>query len=193
MQSTSLAGADVECGQLVAHLIATPTARLALLNSTCASTGFLLQKVLEVPSIRDHFSDRCVFVSCDGATSTDVVVACLASGLGLEPQEDAIGVVLEDLMAHRCTLIVLDNLDVIHASADPEQQEPTDVMLATLASVDQLSLVVTLRGQSQPDCVDWISVGDNDDPDKAELQAVVSSYLLNPTTTLATVSRTTGI
>ena len=95
-------------------------------------------------------------------------------------------------MAHRCTLIVLDNLDVIHASADPEQQEATDVLLATLASVDQLSLVVTLRGQSQPDCVDWISVGDNDDPDKAELQAVVSSYLLNPTT-LATVSRTTGI
>jgi len=168
MQSTSPTGEDVECGCLVARLITTPTARIALLKPTCASTSSLIQKVLGDTSIRDHFSDRCVVVSCDDATNTDVVVACLASGLGLEPQEDAIGTVLEYLMANSCTLIVLDNLDVIHASADPEQQEATEVLLATLSSIDELSLVVTLRGQSLPECVGWTSVvSANNDSGKA--------------------------
>jgi len=165
MSCSSAAQAGAEYEHLVARLIATPATRLALPNATSAERASLVQKAFEDSVVRTHFSDHCVFVSCDSTASTEVTTACIASGLGLEPSEHAIVNVLEEIAAHDRTLIVLDNVDAIYLPTDTEQQEATNVLLATLASVDGLTLVITFCGIPLPECVAWTST-DNSTNDR---------------------------
>jgi len=174
------AGADTRCERLVAQLVATPAPPLALLNHTGSQQATLVQKVLEDSTVRAHFSDRCVFVSCEGATSAEVVVACLASALGLEPSEDAIDTVLEDFATHSRTLIILDNVDAIYSPEDPEQQEATEVLLASLAAVDEVTLIITFCGTSLPEYVAWTSMNHATD-DAAESEPQPSHLPLQAT------------
>jgi len=146
--------------RLVAQLIATPAPRLAFHNHIVDEQAVLLKDILEDPAVRAHYSDRCVLVSCEDAASAEVVIACVASALGLELSEDAIDTVLEDLATHGRTLIVLENVDAIYSSADAVQQEATDVLLASLAAVDELTLVITFCGTSLPECVAWTKMDD---------------------------------
>jgi len=126
--------------------------------------------------VRAHYSDRCVLVSCEDGANAEVAVACLASGLGLAPNDSDIGVILNHLVAHNHTLIILDNVDTIYSSADPALQKATDVLLATLAAVDEVSLVITFCGNSLPECVEWMSmVNFIDGTAKSEPQAVNDS------------------
>ena len=166
------AGADVGYECMVAQLVTTPAPRLALLNNAEAKQSTFVQKVLEDSAVRAYFSNRCVVVSCDGATSAEAAIACLASGLGLEPTDNCIEAILEYLVAHGRTLIVFDNVEAIYSPTDPEQQEATDVLLATLAAVDEVTLVVTFCGTPLPDCVAWTSMDDiSDNTPKSEPQA----------------------
>ena len=166
------AGADVGYECMVAQLVTTPAPRLALLNNAEAKQSTFVQKVLEDSAVRAYFSNRCVVVSCDGATSAEVAIACLASGLGLEPTDNCIEAILEYLVALGRTLIVFDNVEAIYSPTDPDQQEATDVLLATLAAVDEVTLVVTFCGTPLPDCVAWTSMDDiSDDTPKSEPQA----------------------
>jgi len=178
------AGADAQYGRLVAQLVATPAPRLTLLNHTEAEKTTILQNILEESDVRAHFSGRCVFVSCGDAASAEVATACVASALDLEPNEDIIATVLEDFAAHDRTLIVLDNVNAIYSSADAEQQEATDVMLATLAAMDEVTLVITYCGSQLPECVAWTSMTDaTDDAANTEPQtARLPQQVMTPTT-----------
>jgi len=141
---------DTEYHRLVSQLVATPAPRLSLVESTGSAKSALVQKVLEDPAVRGHYADRCVYISCDSETSTQAIVACLASALGLEPNDNMrVRTVLDHLATHGRTLLVLEKLDAIYSPANPEQQEAAYVLLATLAAVDELTLVVTLCGTLQ--------------------------------------------
>jgi len=154
MTHSFAAEADREYERLVARLIATARPRLALLNHAGDEQHPLMQKILEDSAIRAHFSDRCVSVSCDGATNTQVAIGCLASGLGLSPNE-GIEAIHSHLVAQDHTLVVIQNVDAIYSPADPEQQEATDVLLTTLAALDDITLVITFYGTPLPECVAW--------------------------------------
>jgi len=175
MPGSSTAEADTEYQRLAAQVITTPALRLALLNSTVADQASHVQKILDDSVVQAHFSDRVAFVSCDEAASIEVAVACLASGLGLEPNDDGIGAILGYVMATGRTLVVLDNFHAIYSPADPEQQEATDVLLATLAAVDEVTLVITFCGSPLPECVAWTNMDDatdhtaNSEPSAAKL------------------------
>jgi len=163
MPGSSTSETNAEYQHLAAQVIATPALRLALLNNADADHTSHTRKVLEDSAVRAHFSDRVAFVSCDDATSTEVTIACLASALGLDPNDDDIGAILGHLMATGRTLVVLNNVDAIYSSADPEQQEETDVLLATLAAVDEVTLVITFcisSLASLPECVAWTNMDD---------------------------------
>jgi len=185
---SAAAGAEYE--RLATQLIATPAPRLALFNRTGAEQDSHVQQILKHSAVRAHFSDRCALVSCDNATSTEVAIACLASGLGLEPSDNNIGTILSHLKAVGRTLVVLDNLDAIYSPADPEQQEATDVLLATLAAVDDITLVITFCGSPLPECVVWISMDDTrDDAPKSELQATDHLYHVATPAVVSSASR----
>jgi len=155
MTSPSAAEADTEYERLAAQPTAPIVTRLAIRNRTIAARAALVQFVLENQIVRTYFSNRCVSVLCDEAASTEVAVACLASALGLDPNEDDIESIISHLVSHSRTLIVFESLDAIYSPTDPEQQEATDLLLTTLDAVDQVSLVITFGGPKLPECVDW--------------------------------------
>ena len=163
---------EAQYERLVAEFTATPTPFLTLLNRAGSRITDLVQKVFDDSIVRAHFSDRRAFVSCEDVTSTEVAVACLASGLGLEPSEDAIVTVLEYIATHGRTLIVLDNIDAIYSYTDPEQERATSLLLTTLVAVNDLTLVITFGGAPLPETIVWTMMDDaTDERAKSEPEA----------------------
>jgi len=174
MPHPTAVGADTKYERLAAQATAPPAIRLAIHNRTTAARAIVVQEVLESPIIRTQFSDRCVSVQCDEAASTEVAIACLASALGLDPNEDDMEAIVTHLVSHCRTLVVFESLDAIYAPADTKQQEATDKLLATLAALDQVSLVITFGGPKLPGCVAWKTLPTSyasDNTSKSKLQA----------------------
>ena len=107
---------------------------------------------------------------CQGASSSDVVLRRLSAELGIDEHDDTIGAILDRLVASERTLIAFDKLDAIYAPADLDQQEATDLLLATLAAVDEVTLIITFSGAALPESVIWSVLDDCGDGVPPELQ-----------------------
>jgi len=118
--------------RLVTMLIETPSRRLALCNTTGIDNGAFIRATLEHPRVRGHFLCRTFRISCDDATTSGKVVDRLGSELGLHTKDD-ISAIISNFSTHERALVILENLDAIYPSTDLEQQEDTDVLLASLA------------------------------------------------------------
>jgi len=153
--SPSVVDQSADFDRLIAHLVEKPASRYAILDPTFIDRTSLISRILDSPRVRNHFSQRCIFVSCAGARNTDDIVTRLAAKLSIASNSDHMKAVLENLTAHRKTLIALDKLDVVYSLDNRDEQDAADVMLACLASIDELSLLVTYCGPSLPESVMW--------------------------------------
>jgi len=159
-----LEATDAKSHQLVQMLLTTSSARLALFDIDGSNKDIFLKSVIRDSRIQDHFQRRCAFVSCDGVPTVSAVVGLLAAELGLELRDDFISSILKDLTSHERTLIILHKLDAILLHADPEQQEMTEILLASLVTLDQLTLVATLGGVLLPEGFTWVGSEDRKVP-----------------------------
>ena len=69
--------------ELVARVLSISSARLAIFDATAMGKMPGLARVVQDSRLRDHFKDQCVFVSCQGASSSDVVIRRLSTELGI--------------------------------------------------------------------------------------------------------------
>jgi len=151
---------------LVALLVDTPSARVAVLDRADGKLP-ALRYAHDDPRVRRYCEDRRVFLSCNEISTSDIFWSRLAAGLNLQiPNSDDAEtdadvtrvVVLDDLTANQRTLITLEKLECIYSRDNQAQQEATDVLLATLAAIDEVTLFVSFCGSSLPESVNWTIV-----------------------------------
>jgi len=163
---------------LVARLVGTPSARAAVLNPVGIGNSPVLSNVADDPRVRDHFGNRRIFLSCSDISALHIFWSRLAAELGLKMSNTDIDVimvaVLDERMAYKSTLIVIDRLETIYAQENNEQQKATDVLLAVLAAVDEVALLVSFCGLSLPESVHWTTVGDHLDTELAVVSHVLA-------------------
>ena len=129
---------------------------LAILDPAGVDKTSFVKDIIRDSRVQNHFTSRCVFVSCEYAQDLDEILDRLAAGLGIiEAKDNGISAIFQNLAAHERTLIFLDGLDAIYQLAVPDKQEATDVLLASLASIDELTLLVFFNSTSLPECVAW--------------------------------------
>ena len=101
----------------------------------------------------------------------DEVVATLANKLDVQrPQNAPVWpAVLENLRSRQRLLILLDNFESIWSSRNEELRDASEVFLAQLAALDELTLLVTTRGNVLPESCTWANI------DTAELDTLSST------------------
>jgi len=98
------------------------------------------------------------------------VLHLLAVKLGVNRSGDKVfKQVLDGLQARRHALVVLDNFESIWSPKDSKLAEEAEIFLAQLAAVDELTLIITTRGNTLPEYVGWTNT------DSAELDTLSST------------------
>jgi len=131
----------------------------------------LALKVLHDPRVKQYFGKQRLFLTCEGESSVDDVLAQLANKLEVQRSQDGVlwPAVIEDLRSRQRVLLVLDNFESIWSSTSDELREAAEVLLAQLAVLDELTLLVTTRGNLLPESFTWANV------DTAELDTLSST------------------
>jgi len=111
------------------------------------------------------------FVSCDGASSPNEVLAQFALKLGVQRSRDASlwSVVIDDVRSRQRVFLVLDNFETIWSPTDQVLRDEAEIFLAQLVVLDELTLLVTTRGNYLPSDFTWANV------DTAELDTLSST------------------
>lgn len=168
-----------------------------------------MTKVLHNEAIVEAFTTHRFFVTCETSQGKDDMVTAIARLLGVQGNKLQRQVV-EKLKAYgQRVLLVLDNLETAWEPNTSKAQ--VEELLSTFAYLDNLSLVITMRGSERPGKVEWsrpflpplsplslpdarqafLAVSDSaqDDPHVEELLLAVDCVPL-PLTLMATMAQT---
>jgi len=131
----------------------------------------LALKVLHDPRVKQCFGRQRFFLTCEGANSVDEVLAQLASKLEIQRSHDVPlwPALLDNLRSRQRVLVLLDNFESIWSPTNDELREASEVFLAQLAVLDELTLLVTTRGNLLHESFTWANV------DTAELETLSSN------------------
>ncbi|KAJ7458913.1 hypothetical protein FB451DRAFT_1272852 [Mycena latifolia] len=138
----------------VTTLIAPAPGRVAILGAAGIRKTSVASMVLFDPRVVECFGTHRYFISCDAAGGRDDLLTSIAGPLGL--QGDKLQKKLFDTLGdpnHR-KIIVLDNFDSLWESTEPSKKQVKS-LLASLCTLDSLSVVITMRGSERPAAVQW--------------------------------------
>ncbi|KAJ6596225.1 P-loop containing nucleoside triphosphate hydrolase protein, partial [Mycena vulgaris] len=136
----------------VVHALLLSPARVAILGGGGIGKTTLAAAVLHHPDIVSQYWHR-HFISCESATTSVLLISTVALHLGLEPSRQPINMVVQHLSQCGSVLLVLDNLET--SWEDIQTRIDVEELLARLSSVQQLALVITMRGSVRPGRVKW--------------------------------------
>ena len=120
----------------------------------------LALNVLHDSRVKQHFGRQRLFLTCEGANGVDDILFNLASKLGVEKSQDAPlwPAVLDNLRSRQRILLLVDNFESIWSPIDHELREASEVFLAQLAVLDEVTLLVTTRGNILPESFTWANM-----------------------------------
>jgi len=164
-------GRDKEIERLVAHCVVPSTAPLGIVGPGGIGKTTLALKVLHDPRVKQYFGRQRFFLTCEEANSVDDVLSHLAGKLGAQRIQNAPlwPAVLDNLRSRQPVLILLDNFESIWSPTNDELREASEVFLAQLAVLDEITLLVTTRGNVLPESFTWANI------DTAELDTLSST------------------
>ncbi|KAJ7282816.1 hypothetical protein C8J57DRAFT_1499782 [Mycena rebaudengoi] len=141
--------------ELITDILSRPhSSNIAILGPGGIGKSSLALTILHSPESVTKFDAHRYFVSCDAAASHVDVASAIAAYLGLEQQAKVAKAVIRHLSAIKSPiLLVLDNIETPWESLETRAQ--VEEFLSLLTDVQQLNLVVTMRGAERPMKVKW--------------------------------------
>ena len=108
------------------------------------------------PVIENIFKSHRHFVRCDGSDTAALLLAAIASSLGVDLSKgNPLDLILDALKGSRGPLLlVLDNFETAWHSERIDQERISTILLQ-ISSVQHLSLIVTIRGIEKPHGLKW--------------------------------------
>ncbi|KZO91834.1 TPR-like protein [Calocera viscosa TUFC12733] len=145
-------GRDELVQSIITLLLPEATCRIPLLGAGGMGKTSVAAAVLNNAQIKDKFGDNIVFLSCENITSAEGIMTALATYFQLRHDSKTLSALVAHLSSLTTILLVLDNLETAIEAADTHRVES---FLGTVAQVPRLSLMITMRGTTPPDGVDW--------------------------------------
>ncbi|KAJ7258620.1 hypothetical protein C8J57DRAFT_1234216 [Mycena rebaudengoi] len=129
-------------------------ARVAILGSAGIGKTSLALAALHDARLVLKFPRR-YFVSCEGVLSIQDLLLTLSSYLAIvATNRDLKGLILQSLAEGGPCILVLDNFETPWEFSE-ESRSKTEEFLSHLTEIEQLALVVTMRGLERPGNVQW--------------------------------------
>ncbi|KAJ7847720.1 hypothetical protein B0H14DRAFT_3138431 [Mycena olivaceomarginata] len=129
-----------------------PSARIAILGGGGMGKTSLARAVLHHPDTSLKFQHT-FFVSAEPATNSIELAALIGLHLGLNPGQDLTKPVVQHLSRQPSCLLILDNLETVWEPM--ESRVGTEELLSLLTEIEQLAVVITMRGGERPGKVRW--------------------------------------
>ena len=147
------------------------TAPLGIVGPGGIGKTTLALKVLHDARVRQRFGRQRFFLTCEGASDADEVLGQLAIKLDVQRSQNVAlwSTVLDELRSRQRVFLVLDNFESIWSPTNQELREAAEIFLAQLAVLDEITIVVTTRGNLLPENFTWANV------DTAELDTLSST------------------
>ncbi|KAJ7873210.1 P-loop containing nucleoside triphosphate hydrolase protein [Mycena leptocephala] len=145
-------GRESELSDILA-LFSKQTPRIAILGAGGMGKTSLARAVVHHTEITARYDELRFFVACDSAATKVELAAVIGVHLGLKPGKDLTRSVVKHFSNSPPTLLILDNLETLWEIAG--SRGDIEEFLSLLTDVDQLALVVTMRGAERPDRVAW--------------------------------------
>ncbi|KAH8112757.1 hypothetical protein DFH11DRAFT_1606905 [Phellopilus nigrolimitatus] len=146
-------GRQEELGNLVDIVTKNAPARIAILGTGGMGKSTLALKLLHHEDIKKQYDQRRFFIPCDSATSAESLISEMATHFGLSGNQ-------RHTDTHRGR-----EAEVLSLLSSATQGLPTIVLysgrgeveafLGRLADLENVALVITLRGSERPRGVDW--------------------------------------
>jgi tetratricopeptide (TPR) repeat protein/predicted Ser/Thr protein kinase len=143
-------GRDSEIQAIGEAVRSVPPPPLPILGGPGVGKTTIALAALHDGRVLERFGNRRYFVRCEGTTSRDALVGEIGRALPLEPGADLEARLFREI-EREPTLLVLDNVE----TPWEEEQLQTEDLLAQLASVPDLALVATIRGEQRPLGPSW--------------------------------------
>ncbi|KAJ7300778.1 hypothetical protein DFH08DRAFT_946327 [Mycena albidolilacea] len=129
------------------------TPQIAILGAGGMGKTSLARAVIHHTEIIHLYGQYRHFVACDSATNKVELAALVGAHLGLKPGPDLTWAVVNHFSNNPPSLLILDNLETVWEPSElrPEIEE----FLSLLTDVDNLALIITMRGAERPMKVHW--------------------------------------
>ncbi|KAJ7755446.1 P-loop containing nucleoside triphosphate hydrolase protein, partial [Mycena metata] len=145
-------GRDSELADIL-KLFRQGTPRIAILGAGGMGKTSLARTVVHHEEVTTKYHENRFFVTCDTASSKMVLAGLIGAHLGLKPGKDLARAVLQRFSSNPPSLLILDNLETVWEPV--ESREEIEEFLSLLTDINNLALVITMRGAERPSKVQW--------------------------------------
>ncbi|KAJ7910213.1 P-loop containing nucleoside triphosphate hydrolase protein, partial [Mycena leptocephala] len=137
----------------ILHLFGQGTPRIAILGAGGMGKTSLARAIVHHGETTGRYEQHCIFVACDSAANQIELAALIGAHLGLKPGKDLTRPVIQHFSTGPQSLLLLDNLETVWEPM--ESRANTEEFLLLLTGMEQLALVITMRGAERPAKVAW--------------------------------------
>ncbi|KAJ6480962.1 P-loop containing nucleoside triphosphate hydrolase protein, partial [Mycena sanguinolenta] len=144
-------GRDTEL-QNILRVLDQQAPRIAILGGGGMGKTSLARAALHHSDTLTRFEQR-FFVSAEPATTSVELAALIGLHVGLDPGQDLTKPVVQYFSKRSSCLLILDNLET--AWEPTRSRAGVEEFLSLLTDIDQLGLIITMRGTERPVKVQW--------------------------------------
>ncbi|KAJ7721099.1 hypothetical protein B0H14DRAFT_587654 [Mycena olivaceomarginata] len=145
-------GRESELSAII-DLFNTTIPRIAILGAGGMGKTSLARAVLHQAEIAARYAQNRFFVACSSAMTTLELVNLIGAHLGLKPGKDLTQVVLQHFLNNPPSLLILDELETLWEPTNSRGN--IEELLSLLTGVEDLALIITMRGAERPAKVQW--------------------------------------
>ncbi|KAJ7321265.1 hypothetical protein DFH08DRAFT_1033821 [Mycena albidolilacea] len=140
-------GRESELSDLLELFVESPP-RIAILGAGGMGKTSLARAIVHHAEITAKYTQHRYFIACDVTANRVELAACIGAHLGLKPGKDLTLAVVHYFKSGPPCLLVLDNLETVWEPT--AYRRDIEEFLSLLTNVQQLALVITMRGAERP-------------------------------------------
>ncbi|KAJ7585917.1 P-loop containing nucleoside triphosphate hydrolase protein, partial [Mycena floridula] len=146
-------GRQNELEHIINVLTQNETAQVAILGPGGIGKTSLAHATLHHSQIMEKFGPYCYWIACDSSESASDLIVMISTYFGINAQNRLHAILTCIREIARPVLLILDNLETPWEQRGKQQE--VEEMLSHLTELDNLSVVVTMRGSERPAQVQW--------------------------------------